>query len=733
MRNVISIATIIVAVMTVLLIAYASIASASLVGRTFTPEGGNITYEGTFAETPKKEIAANILTIFGGEKIVFLNATRGSVPVIVSGPYTKDGEKYSGEPFRKETLDSWKEWDSGGKPTKGYFEIEDTGGEGGWFEIISHSFTIELVGNSERVQEGKNFSIRLRGNEKEQGVMKLTIEDEGGYSITNTNGMDIYEILIAYNESVFAGFAGAPAEGVRFTADNELLFDTAKLDMEEGEYTIILEDFATEAEDTGEIKVEKRYLEVECDEEVVIGGEIIVIIKSSCYAEEATVTVEGIPEEVGIQQVILDDEGKKKVKIPTENLDYGTQRITVEVAELKETEYVTVTRESVSVEVQDNATVGDIVHIEGLSDSGDFAVFVIDNLFKGEARISNDGEFDWDWDTRGGFDGYQEINVFIVSDQSSFYVGERISEDWQRENGVDASAGIILLLPTFGMTAPECIAEGDDVVVKGEATGTDHVYIIVINSQGEVIFPANGIARATPVESGMWVESIQDFDTGNYAVISLHRGKDGRTDAIADGMWAAGSEGKTLEQRVAILESAMSSAGSDDIFKIGYCSVTTPQVYLKLPETVEIEDELIVRAETNVRDGEKALVSLSFNPDIVTTTATLVENGNLEASFNTGGLQPGRYNVKVDISGRAVDDKGILLVEKGEFVGNIEEETLTEGESLAETEATEKAIESEGKLNESQEKALEMPVNAWVVFIAILMATLVSILSRRLR
>jgi len=730
-KNIIEIAAVIIVIMTVVLITFSSPASASLIERTFTPTGGNITYEGAFAEEPEDEPAASILTVYGGEKIVFFNATNVSVSVIVSGPYTKKGEKYSGEPFKSKRLDPGEEWDSEGKPTKGYFEVvEVDSNAGGWFEIIKHSFTMELVGKREKVQEGRNFSIRLRENEKERGVMKLTIEDDEGYSIMNDNGTDIYEIPVDYTETEFTGFADSSVDGIQFTEDKELFFDTSKLDMEKGKYTIILEDYATEADDDVKIEVEEMYLDVECDEEVVMGGDIVIIIKSSFYEEQATVTVEDIPEEDGIPPVTLDEEGKKKVKIPTENLDYGTYKILVEVSDMKETAYVKIKREGSSLEVPGNATVGDIVHIKGSSDFGDLAVLVIDDVFKGDARISDD-KFKWDWDTSGELDGYREIEVFMV-DAHDFSVGDRVSDEWQRVEGVDASAGIFLLLPMFSMTVPEDIAEGDEAVISGGATGADQVYIIVINHKGEVMFPSNGIARTTPVEEGTWEEKISDLDTGRYVVISLDKGRDEGTYAIENGVWAAGDGGKTMEQRVAILADAITSAGGDDMFELAYFSVSTPQVSLDLPETAEVDDELRVTAETNIKDGEKAFLSLSFNSNIIKTTSTLIANGSVHTSIDTSGLQPGRYNVAVYISGRASDEKEVILVEKTEEEG---EEPIPQNESLAEPEAAAELNESVGGGNESQEEQeQEIPVNVWDVLIALAMATFVSVgMKRRCR
>jgi hypothetical protein len=186
-----------------------SAASASFINRTFTPAGGTLTYNESFKDKPKNEPATSILAVYGGEKIIFLSSSNGSVPVVVTGPYTKEGEKYSGEPFKKKSLEPGEAWDSEGKSTEGYFEIADQYGAGGWFEMIKHSFTVDVVGKRQKVQEEKSFSIRLRENKKDGGVMKLSIEDDDGYSITNRAGTDIYELTIGYDNN---GFTDFPAE-----------------------------------------------------------------------------------------------------------------------------------------------------------------------------------------------------------------------------------------------------------------------------------------------------------------------------------------------------------------------------------------------------------------------------------------------------------------------------------------------------------------------------------------
>ena len=763
MKNIIGVAAVIMVVMAIVLIAFSSPASATLCNRTFNLTGGIINYTGGFASggDPEDEDAKNILIVYnwasgeksGGEEIKFYNLTKdASDRVYVEGPHTISVNHYSGYDLERKFVPMGGEWEVEGKKTGGYFRVEDDYGNGGWLQVVKHEIKLELEGEKEKVQEKEIFNLTIKSNDRDKGVMKLTIEDNEGYSIMNETGMDIYKILIEYkNETEFSNFAVNPYQesvgGLSFTEDKKLVFNTSKLDMKEGKYKIILEDYATEAEKKVDIEVEKIYLKVECDEEVVKGEDIVIIIKSSFYEKEVNVTVGGIPEWEE-KTLTLDEEGKKKVRISTESEDCGTYKVTVEVCGYIETKYVKIKKSGTSLEVPENANVGDIVHIEGTSDFGDFAVFLVDDVFKKEARISDD-EFEWDWDTSGELDGYREIEVFILSEHATdtFFIGDHISEDWQRGEGVDASATIFLLLPEFSMTVSKNIAEGDDVVISGTVIGADHVYVIVMNHKGEVMFPPDGTvgvinARTTPVVDGKWEENVGELDCGRYTAIALYEGRDGITDAINDnGEWEAGDESKTLEQRVAILMDAITSAGSDDLFERADFSVHAPKVILKEPKTaVEIGDVITVKAETNIREGEKAFISLFQNTSSnnLKKTFALVENGSVNASINTSGLLPGIYTVAVDISGRASAEKEIILVEKKEEGGKVEEKSIPQNESVPEPEAVVEGNESVGEggseINESQEgEERKIPVNVWDLLIAVIVAIFVSFAAKRKR
>jgi hypothetical protein len=723
-----------------LTLVFVSVARADIADvRTFTREGGVITYSGTLNSGGFEKETIKIL-VFEGEEIYF-EKTTGPEDIIVTGPYDDDGDTKSGcKDYPR--VKAGTPWDC--SETKYYFKVTEADNPdiGGWFGADDHSFSLEL--EKEEVRESENFNLTLKKNNKRGGVMKLTIEDSEGYSIMNENGTDIYEILIEYkNEMEFFNFSQdqEPVGGISIE-DNKLVFNASELDMEEDEYTIILEDYATEVEKKADINVEKIYLKVECDE-VVKGEDIVIIIKSSFYKEEVDVTVEGIYENK--PSLTLDEEGKKKVRISTESEDCGTYKVTVEVCSYIETKYVKIKKSGTSLEVPENVTVGDIVHIEGTSDFGDFAVFLVDDIFKKEARI-NGGKFEWDWDTSGELDGYREIEVFILSEHATatFFIGDHVSEDWQRGEGVDASATMFLLLPEFSMTVSKNIAEGDDVVINGTVIGADHVYVIVMNHKGEVMFPPDGTvsvinARTTPVVDGKWEENVGELDCGRYTAIALYEGRDGITDAINDnGGWEAGDESKTLEQRVAILMDALTSAGSDDQFGKADFSVSAPKVILEVQGTVEIGDEIRVKAETNIKNGAKTFISLSQNSSMLKKTFTRVEICYVNASINTSGLQPGKYNVSVDISGRASDEKEVILVEKKEEGGKVEEKSIPQNESVPEPEAVVEGNESVGEggseINESQEgEERKIPVNVWDLLIAVIVAIFVSFAAKRKR
>jgi len=469
------------------------------------------------------------------------------------------------------------------------------------------------------------------------------------------NAQDIYEVLVHYTGRTFdsdpVDAEGEPGCGIGHDADGKLVFNTLQLNMNAGKYEIILEDHATGVNEDVDIKVEKMYLEVECDDAVPKGKDIEIVITSSFYEEEVNVTVGKFYN----KSLTLDEEGKKKVTIPTEDIDYGRYKVTVAVCGLRDTKYVVIKKCETGIEVPKVAIVGDVVHIKGFSESGDLAVFLIDDAFKGEVPITDD-YFKWYWDTSGELEGGKEIKVFTLSKHVPFTIGENVSKDWQRKETVDASASIFLFPPMLSMTVPKHMADSDDVVINGIATGTDHVYIIVINYKGEVISPVSEnasvvTAARTPVEDGEWTEIISEFDIGDYAVIALCEGRDGRTNVIENGTWVIGGENKTLEERVVILTDG--SAGSDDLFMLFNFTVEPAYVSFNPIENVRIGEPLAITGKTNRESGTEIAIWVIEGSTILPAVITMVEwptadHGVFTATIETMVAVPGVYTLKAD-------------------------------------------------------------------------------------
>ncbi|NAS88978.1 hypothetical protein C4E24_04485 [ANME-1 cluster archaeon AG-394-G21] len=647
------------------LIAFSSLASASAVGRTYDGVGGVLTYEGTFPRSANHEPRS--IPVYEGEEIRFKNAAGDYVDVIVTGAYEGDADKRSG--CMDYPVKANKSWDSSGMRTGYFFKVVEKARPeiGCWFGLDRHTFSLKL--EKDKVQEKESFDLSLKTNNKEQGVMELTIEDLDGYSIMNDNAQDIYKVLVHFTGRTFdsdpVDTGGKHVCGLVYDAGGELVFNTSQLNMNAGKYSIILKDHATGEKEDVDIEVEKIYLEVACDEAVLKGKDIEIEIESSFYEEEATVTVGTFYN----KSLTFDEEGKKKVTIPTDDIDYGRYRVTVEVCGLRDTKYVVIKKCETSIKVPKIAIVGDIVIIEGISESGDLAVFVIDDVFKGEVPISDD-DFKWYWDTSGELEGGKEIKVFILCEHVPFSIGENVSEDWQRKEGVDASASLFLFPPMLSMTVPKRIAESDDVIISGITTGTDHIYIIVINYKGEVIFPASKNASVvtavrTPVEDGEWTEIIGELDIGDYAVIALCEGRDGITNVIENGKWVIGGKNKTLEEQVAILTDG--SAGSDDLFMLFNFTIEPAYVSFNPIENVRIGEPLAITGKTNRESGTEIAIWVIEGSTILPAVITMVEwptadHGVFTATIETMGAVPGVYTLKADDGEGNTDTETVELV-----------------------------------------------------------------------
>jgi len=661
--------------------------SASTINRTYTETGGNVTCDKVSVNTMKAEVvtAGNpIFVVYKGEKVRFLNSTGGEMRNIrIDGKFTSTGVSSSN--FK--TLFILEEWDTEGK-YEGYYRFSDDAdgnvsyfddGEDnqGWLSLDTHTFRLDLYPTDKTYEDG-SLIFRIESNNKEAGFMKFSIES-GGYSIRDVDGNDIYEIPIEYNEETkfYTKIYNITNDisGINISPDGKIMLNMSGLDVEEGRYTIILEDFATGVEKKKNFEIKPREIEIETRDTVVKGEVAEIIVKSAFSNKKVRLLIDD--GDVFNQSATLNEEGEKMFRWDTSGSDIlmGRYNIRIEVdvdgngefrglEDEEASRYIEVVEGDVSIELsKDTVILGALLKIFGKSNYGDYAVILIADKYVDKAMIYRN-KFEYEYKTIGEMEGSKKVEVFIDA-PIEFGIGEEVSEEWKRENKVDADTDFTLIESReLTLDVPHITANGDDVLINGTAAGVDNVYLLVLNQKGEVVFPYAAKAMATPVdEEGEWDEKLIKPDAGTYTVIVLHKGRDGVTDAICDddGNWEIGDESKTLEQRIAIVEDKIKGAGSDDIFLKREFKVVNPEVRLEL-EDATFGETLTIVATTNVKEGVIAWLSVGKegNKDKEIKTVK-VENGTIMAEFDTNKLSVGRWEVTVNIPDRCLDE-GVINI-----------------------------------------------------------------------
>ena len=662
-----------------------STVSASTINRTYTKTGGVITCDNKtlgYNKYIKDEIEAGkpIIVVYKGEKISFSNSTGYNLTGLrIDGIFTSTG--ISSSNFKTSFISN--EWDTEGK-YEGYYRFSDnantsndyfgSGDYQGWLSLDTHTFRVELYPADKTYADG-SLILRMESNNKEAGFMKFTIESQG-HSIQDITGNEIYEITIEYTEETKFCNISEDISGIALQ-DGDIVLNMFGLDVEVGGYTIILEDFATGIEKKINFDIEAREIEIDT-RDTIVKGEIAEIIVSSAFSHK-NVRLLIDDGDVLSQSATLDEEGEKMFRWNTSGsqVHVGKHDLKIEVdvdgdgkfgglEDEEASRSIEVVEGDVSIELSsDTVIIGDQLRISGKSNYGSYAAIVIDDTFMEKAKITRE-KFEYGYKTVGEIEGTKKIEVFIDA-PIEFGSGEEVSAVWKLKNGADADAEFALIVSrVLTLDVPPATAKGDDVVIQGTANGTDSVYLLVLNGRGEVIFPYEAVAVATEVRDDTYEEKLIKPDVGEYTVIALHKGRDGVTDAIQDGKWVVGDRSKTMDLKVAIVEDAITRAGSDDLSVKKEFKVVTPEVNLKLEDATFGEDLTIV-ATTNVKEGAMAWIRVEKEGSEERVIKTIkVENGTIRAEFDTNKLSIGRWKVTVDIPDRCSDEGVINIKVKAE-------------------------------------------------------------------
>ena len=660
------------AIMIVILV---STVSASSVSRTYIKVGGDITCDTVSETSIKDEVNAGnpIFVVYKGEKIRFRNSTGELSGIRIDGKFTAAGSPSSSN-FKTSFIAE--EWDTEGK-YEGYYRFsDDANGNGnyfeaetdnqGWISLDTHTFRLDLYPADKTYADGF-LNLSIESNNKEAGFMLFSIES-GGHSIRDIHGNDIFEIPIEYREETKFYSIPEDIQGVNISAGGEIVLTMSGLDVEEGRYTIVLQDCATGVEKKINFEIEPREIEIDVDDKLAKGERAEIVVETAFSYKKARLLIDSVEN----QNATLDENGEKLFLWDTAPVSHGRHEIRIQVdvdGDGRFTGYedeeascsIEVLEGDVTVTAPDEVILGDQVVIEGTATYGDFAVILIAGKCVDKAMIYRN-KFTYEYKTVGELEGPKKVEVFIDA-PIEFSIGEEVSEDWKRRNKADADTEFALIEShVLTLSVPPITAEGDDIWLNGTAAGVDKVYLLVLGHNGEVMVPYGAEATATPVnEEGNWDEKLIEPDIGTYTALVLHTGRDGVTDALNDGKWVIGDESKTVDQRIAIVEDKIKGAGSDDLYVTKDFKVVNPEVKLEL-EDVALGKDLSVVARTNVQEGVIAWTSVGKEGSTERETRTAkVENGTIMAEFDTNTLSIGRWVVCVDILDRC-STRGIVNI-----------------------------------------------------------------------
>ncbi|UYZ39890.1 MAG: DUF3821 domain-containing protein [Candidatus Methanospirare jalkutatii] len=335
--------------------------------------------------------------------------------------------------------------------------------------------------------------------------------------------------------------------------------------------------------------------------------------------------------------------------------------------------YVRVEKRKVTFDIPSKVAIGETVTIKGTISAGTDVDILIDDgdvKYIDEVPVDENKEFEVDWDTDGLTKGSYTIDVYIDCDCSDYACIRNADLD------PDGSTTIRLIVP--GLDAKQLrnvVAEGDDYVIEGMATGVDYVDLVLIGPEG---YPSDD--PGLDVINGLQIVSIsvtenefseeitmeEGLDTGMWIAMIFAPGRDGIYAAIYDiygnpigagdlnRMNRSDLLGKDQEQIEGILmNKTINVAGSDDFLVTFTFKVESPYVKLNSVEPVMVGEPLNITGTTNREPGTIIMISTITGPVGLPAVLTKVawptpDEGVFSATIDTSDAVPGTYILEAD-------------------------------------------------------------------------------------
>ena len=334
----------------------------------------------------------------------------------------------------------------------------------------------------------------------------------------------------------------------------------------------------------------------------------------------------------------------------------------------------------VTIDVPRTACICEDVTITVTAAAGDDVDIVIGDILEFDDEVLVDGEAEVEWDTAGKTAGSYTIEVFVnCDDLTAAMVGTDV-EDEIDEFDLDADETETIRLINPGLTAEQprdVVAEEDDYVVEGTATGVDQVDIVIIGPDGfdggaltienGLVFETESVDRDNHFEAEI---DTTDADSGRHTALVFVPGRDGGygitphgdgsledvfDDLAGEGKTAADCfKGKNKAQIICMIRDAtVDEMGSDDLMVgLGF-TIEPPYVELDPIESVAVRELLCVSGTTN-RESE-TLITISTFAGPVDLPAVMAEvewptkdEGVFNATINTTDAVLGTYTIEAD-------------------------------------------------------------------------------------
>ncbi len=334
--------------------------------------------------------------------------------------------------------------------------------------------------------------------------------------------------------------------------------------------------------------------------------------------------------------------------------------------------------------------IGEDLTIKGTITEGESVTIYIDDKTWGkfeDARVT-DGVFEEDWDTKGEKTGSYRIDVYIdLVDKMDTIPGDK--DDLDAGIDEDGTTSVRLIEPGLSAEQPrDVIAEEDDYVVEGTATGVGDVDIVIIGPDG---YDKRGDDEDYGnLEDGLLIETESadsdnlfeaeidtgDADSGKYLVLVLTPGRDGGygiygADEYGDGqlekllkeVYPGGFDGKSKAQILSMITSVTSEeTATDDLMEVLEFTIESPYVELDTIEDVGLGEPLIISGTTNRED--ETVIMITLTGPVETSATAEVKDCKFNVTIDTTDLLVGPYTVEADDGDGHIDTATVEILEE---------------------------------------------------------------------